>query len=130
MLEQGARAKDIAILVRNNITIALIADYMMVHLPDVRLVSDDGFQLQASVAVQIIIGALRVLAKPSDRLLQANLATAYQTHILGNPIGNREMLKRDVDVATFLPERFWHSHQHLMLCPSLALWKKCIKPSN
>lgn len=121
LLEQGARAKDIAILVRNNITIALIADYMMVHLPDVRLVSDDGFQLQASVAVQIIIGALRVLAKPSDRLLQANLATAYQTHILGNPIGNREMLKRDVDVATFLPERFWHSHQHLMAMPIFSI---------
>ena len=117
LLEQGARAKDIAILVRSNQTIALIADYMMVHLPDVRLVSDEGFKLQASVAVQIIIGALRVLAHPADRLLQANLATAYQTHIMNNPVGSREMLKRDADVTRFLPEKFWNNHQQLMAMP-------------
>ena len=117
LLEQGAKAKDIAILVRNNNSIALIADYMMVHLPEVRLVSDEGFKLQASVAVQIIMAALRVLANPADRLLQANLATTYQTHILGNAIGDREMLKRDVDVAQFLPERFWNNHQQLMAMP-------------
>ena len=117
LLEQGAKAKDIAILVRNNNSIALIADYMMVHLPEVRLVSDEGFKLQASVAVQIIMSALRVLANPADRLLQANLATTYQTHILGNAIGDREMLKRDADVAQFLPERFWNNHQHLMAMP-------------
>ena len=69
LLEQGARAKDVAILVRNNNSIALIAGYMMVHLPEVRLVSDEGFKLQASIAVQIIMGALRVLANPADRLL-------------------------------------------------------------
>ena len=117
LLEQGARTKDVAILVRNNNSIALIADYMMVHLPEVRLVSDEGFKLQASIAVQIIMGALRVLANPADRLLQANLATTYQTHILGNAIGDREMLKRDADVASFLPKKFWDNHQQLMAMP-------------
>ena len=60
-----------AILVRTNRLIPLIANYFTEHLPDVSLVSDEAFRLDASPAVCIIIQALHLLTHPDDLLARA-----------------------------------------------------------
>ena len=71
----------IAILVRVNNYIPLIANYFAQHCPEVRIISDEAFRLDASLPVNIIIHALRVLAHPDDQLAQAFLKKTVGTSI-------------------------------------------------
>ena len=72
LLAEGVRANDIAILVRKNRQIPLIADYMDSEL-GLPVVSDEAFRLDASTAVCLLMDALRCLANPDDRLARASL---------------------------------------------------------
>ena len=84
LLSQGVKSKDIAILLRSNSNIALVANHLMNALPDVNLVSDEAFRLDASPAVEIIIQALRLLTHPNDLITRAFLAKAYSGDLKGN----------------------------------------------
>lgn len=66
----------IAILVRTNNLIPLIAKYMAEQIPDVKIVSDEAFRLDASPAVNILVQALRLLTHPDDTLAHAFLQKA------------------------------------------------------
>ncbi len=61
LLNEGLDISRIAILVRNNRSTAELLRLFHLHAPDIRLVSDEAFLLKSSVAVQMIIAALRVL---------------------------------------------------------------------
>ena len=91
LINQGVRTNDIAILVRKNKTIPAIADYFDKHTP-YRIVSDEAFRLDASLAICMMIDGLRYLTSPDDHIALARLATAYQ----------REVLKRNIDLNTVL----------------------------
>ena len=73
----GIPEHDICILVRSNRYIPVIADAFMRKMPDVNIVSDEAFRLDASLAVNTLILAFRSLLAPSDLLLEANLRKAY-----------------------------------------------------
>ncbi len=73
LFQQGAKATDIAILVRTNSLIPLIANYFMDNMPNVKIVSDEAFRLDASPAVRAIIEALRALNHPEDDIARAYL---------------------------------------------------------
>ena len=73
LLKQCRKPKDIAILVRANKDIPIIARYFMEQLPDVKVVSDEAFRLDASTAVMTIVQGLRLLAHPDDPIAQAYL---------------------------------------------------------
>ncbi len=77
LLRTGVQATEMAILVRVNKQIPLIANYFMEHLPSVAVVSDEAFRLDASPAIQMIIQALRLLNHPDDLISKAFLAKAY-----------------------------------------------------
>ena len=83
LLSQGVKSKDIAILLRSNSNIALVANHLMNALPDVSLVSDEAFRLDASPAIQIIIQALRLLTHPDDQITRAFLAKNFSGDIKG-----------------------------------------------
>lgn len=74
LISKGVKMSDIAILVRINSLIPLIANYFMEHLPDVSIVSDEAFRLDASPAVTCIVQAIRQLLQPSDEIAKAYLA--------------------------------------------------------
>ncbi len=76
LLEKGIKPEEMAILVRTNKLIPLIANYFMEKLPEVSIVSDEAFRLDASPAIQVIIAALRLLTKPDDLIAKAFLAKA------------------------------------------------------
>lgn len=85
LLSKGVQSNDIAIIVRKNKHIRLIADYFL-HNPVVvdgepcllKMVSDEAFRLDASQAVNTIVNAMRYLVNPDDGLTEAFLAKSFQ----------------------------------------------------
>ena len=76
LVGSGARPQDIAILVRNNAHIPLLANYLLETLPGIDVVSDEAFRLDASPAVQLLVTALRYIAHRDDVIARAFLAKA------------------------------------------------------
>jgi len=73
LLRQGVTQSQMAILVRINGHIPLIANYFSQHLPEVSIVSDEAFRLDASQSVKAIIQALKLIRDPGDQLARAFL---------------------------------------------------------
>ena len=73
LISQGIPQTKMAILVRVNSYIPIIANYFAEHLPEVSIVSDEAFRLDASPSVNIIVQALRLLRNPDDQLARAFL---------------------------------------------------------
>ncbi|MBR3897519.1 MAG: UvrD-helicase domain-containing protein [Bacteroidaceae bacterium] len=79
LISEGVHADDIAILVRKNRFIPLIADYFKTALPSVNVVSNEAYRMDASMALNTLIQALRVLARPNDLIARAHLAILCHT---------------------------------------------------
>ena len=69
LLSSGIRLNDIAILVRKNKSIPRIADYFDKEL-HYKIVSDEAFRLDASLAICMMIDALRYLSDEKQRELR------------------------------------------------------------
>ena len=121
LAKKGVRVNDIAILVRKNKSIPAIADYFDKNTP-YRVVSDEAFRLDASLAVCMLIDGLRYISEPTDRIACARLAVAYQ----------KEILKKDVDYNTvllnsvedYLPAEFRLMLPEMSLMPLYELLEK------
>lgn len=121
LVKRGVRVNDIAILVRKNKSIPAIADYFDKNTP-YRIVSDEAFRLDASLAVCMLIDGLRYISEPTDRIACARLAVAYQ----------KEILKKDVDYNTvllnsvedYLPAEFRLMLPEMSLMPLYELLEK------
>lgn len=121
LIKKGVRVNDIAILVRKNKSIPAIADYFDKNTP-YRVVSDEAFRLDASLAVCMLIDGLRYISEPTDRIACARLAVAYQ----------KEILKKDVDYNTvllnsvedYLPAEFRLMLPEMSLMPLYELLEK------
>ena len=61
-------------------------------MPELDIVSDEAFRLDASPAVNIIIQALILLTRPTDILAKAKLAINYQKTVLGSQSGHEDLL--------------------------------------
>jgi ATP-dependent exoDNAse (exonuclease V) beta subunit len=72
LLASGVNPNDMAILVRKNKNIPRIADYFDKELR-CRIVSDEAFRLDASLAVCMMMDALRYLSDTTDRIALAQL---------------------------------------------------------
>ena len=105
LLSKGVKESDIAILTRKNKHIASIGEYLMEELPEVTLVSDEAFVLEASLAVRTIITAMRVMANDSDELSKATLAR-YSQLLIGNANSATAILKASGDYDSLLPAKF------------------------
>ena len=121
LVKKGVRVNDIAILVRKNKSIPAIADYFDKNTP-YRVVSDEAFRLDASLAVCMLIDGLRYISEPTDRIACARLAVAYQ----------KEIFKKDVDYNTvllnsvedYLPAEFRLMLPEMSLMPLYELLEK------
>lgn len=81
LLDNGVSVSDIAILVRSNRSIPPIASYITSHIDGVRVVSDEAYRLDSSIAVNVIIWTLKLLLHPDDEIMQANIA-CFHAHYL------------------------------------------------
>lgn len=87
----GIEPKDIAILVRNNREIPVLANYIE-NNSDIRIVSAEAFRLDASQAVNIIINAMNALAHPQELLAEAMLRKNCGEEVVRNFIEQRSEL--------------------------------------
>ena len=89
ILEQGHTPSSIAILCRSKSTIQEIARFFGENYPSVPLISDEAFRLDASVAVNTLISALRYVSNPESSIDRAYLK---QVGILAPVERTREQL--------------------------------------
>ncbi|MCD8166305.1 MAG: UvrD-helicase domain-containing protein [Bacteroides sp.] len=114
LLAQGIQLKDITILVRKNRNIPPIAEHFDKHTP-YRIVSDEAFRLDASVAVSMIIDVLYHLSEPDNEIIRSQLKTNYQKEVLKQQISLTELL---LDTENnFLPEAFTTRFRELQFLP-------------
>lgn len=95
LMRHHVPAGRIAVIVRANRTIQEIATHLAAVMPDVRLISDEAFRLDASPAVKVLVGAMRVLDHTDDSLATASLAAIWKTQIEGDA----DFLSRLVSVS-------------------------------
>ncbi len=93
--ENGIAAEEITILVRKNKTIPVIAEYLANYQkehPEKKynydVISDQAYQLQASLTIHILIEALRYISEPANPIYKTQLLLSYQTEIRHKEIGN------------------------------------------
>lgn len=113
LLENGVQQKDIAILVRSKSPVQLIADYFTEEFgQNVRIVSDEAFRLDASLAVNVLILSLKLLAHPNDNLTRAALAKMYQQYVLNIPHSISSMLISKEEMAHTTINKAEHKRIH------------------
>ena len=83
LMAAGEKAYRIAVLVRSNTYIPVLANYLMERLPGVNVVSDEAFRLDASPAVQLLVSALRFIVHRDDVIARAFLAKSFSGRIDG-----------------------------------------------
>ena len=114
LMDKGATTRQIAILVRNNRYIPVIADYFAQQLPEVHIVSDEAFRLDASAACTLIVQALHLLTHPDDILAQATIVKLYYRAVLRREITDDQLFCQDTLPGTLLPEAFYEHTDELL----------------
>lgn len=122
LVARGVRLSDMTILVRKNKNIPVIADYFSVHYPSYRIVSDEAFRLDASLAVCLLMDALRYLSNRNDTIAKAQAAAVYQKEICRNEIDWNTLLIDGTD--QYLPIGFLEEMETLRLMPLYELLEK------
>ena len=108
LLDQGYKQKDIAILARSKTVIPDIVDSFQNIDTNVSLVSDEAFRLDASLAVNVIIEALRLLTHPHDKLTESKLIKLYQQQVIktGKDINDLFVDGNGTELKSFLPSGY------------------------
>ncbi len=118
LIQSGIKLNDIAILVRKNKSIPRIADYFDKQL-HYKVVSDEAFRLDASLAICMMLDALRYLSDPENRIVKAQLATNYQLQVLHTENNLNSLLFHKAE--ELLPSVFLERMAELRLMPLYEL---------
>ena len=118
----GLDLSEIAILVRKNEMAQQLIDGFSEYAPEINLVSDEAFLLEASTSVQMIVAALRMLIdkRHTDKISEKYL----MLHYLRDVLGKEETTIQDVarkDVEEVLPEEFTAHQDELLQLPLYLL---------
>lgn len=137
LLENGVSYNQIAIIVRRNKHIRLLADYFLHNPVNVngeprmlRMVSDEAFRLDASQSVNVIVNAMRFLTHPSDRLTVAFLAKAFTGTELQpydkkcQPTEDKEPIETTDNYKALLPQELIVNRTALLSMPLIDLAEK------
>ena len=122
LMAQNVSQRSIAILVRNNASIPVIARHFLATMPGVSIVSDEAFRLDASSAVCLIVSALRLLVHPDDQLTKAAIVKTWQQDILHRSASDNELLLADNNLDALLPSDYIEAFTALR---SLPLYELC-----
>lgn len=121
LMHAGVTLNRIAILIRYNRHIPLIANYFMKKRPELKIVSDEAFRLDASLAVNTIIQALRLLINPEDILTKTTLIVTYQKRIMHTSLSDSDLLTGTVNeqekLDAMLPGNFINKMKELQKKP-------------
>ena len=120
LLASGINPNDIAILVRKNKSIPQIADYFDKELK-CKIVSDEAFRLDASLAVCIMIDAIRYLSDTTDAISLTQLILNYQNEVCKTNRDLNALLLSRADTTSLLPPFFSDRMDALRLMPLYEL---------
>lgn len=118
---RGVPQRNIAILVRMNAYIPVIAQYFMEEMPEVTIVSDEAFRLDASPGVNLLIQALRLLTHPDDLLTKASIIKLWHCDVLQETTTDNDLLLSTSDLDALLPEAYRGHEKELIAMPLYEL---------
>jgi len=121
LLSRGVPQQAIAILVRTNASIPKIAQYFLEQMPEVNIVSDEAFRLDASSAVNLLVSALRLLTHPDDQLTKAAIVKLYHIDVLHEEAEDNSLLLSTNNLDQLLPEVFLTQREVLLTMPLYEL---------
>lgn len=121
---EGVPYEEMAILVRYNRSAVGLLEHFAEACPDIPLVSDEAFLLSSSVAVQLLVHALRYLKDPTDTIARAYVAHRYQVGILREAITWQEVAERG---DSLLPAAFTEQRNALCAMPLYELCERLIR---
>ena len=124
LINAGVSQKDIAILVRYNNHIPLIAQYFLENLPEVSIVSDEAFRLEASSAVCLMIQALHLLLHPDDQLTKAAIVKTWLCTVQGKELTDDQFMIAGSNLDEYLPEAYIGHFDELLTLPLYELAEK------
>ena len=124
LINAGVSPKDIAILVRYNFHIPVIAQYFLENIPEVSIVSDEAFRLDASSAVCLMIQALQLLLHPEDQLTKSAIVKTWLCTVQGKQLSDNEYLISGNNLNNLLPEAYIAHFDELITLPLYELAEK------
>lgn len=116
ILSQGTPQHKIAILLRSNKNIPLIANYFMENRPDINIVSDEAFRLERSIAVTTIIAALKYVENQSNLINRAYLIKNFMLCKTGIRLSDKDIFDAD-SALKILPHDFCENINSLKRMP-------------
>lgn len=111
LTQQGANQADICIIVRDNKEATLIANYFAQKAPELRIISDQAFKLNASPLVMMIINAMRFLSNHKNIEAKVTLMKMYLTYIKKENTGDEELLTDDTAFNKYMPDNLKDEHE-------------------
>ena len=91
--------------------------YFQEQMPEVTIVSDEAFRLDASVAVKLLVSALRLLTHPDDQLTKATIVKLYHIDVLKEQTEDNKLLLSTNDLDQLLPQTFLPQREVLLTMP-------------
>lgn len=114
LINKGAEMKDIAILIRFNNNIPVIAEYFSLY-SNYRIVSNQAFELQSSTALNMLINALRYLLDSNQVISQKQLLLDYLGEVKKESVDMHKMLSNNI--FDMLPKSFRNNTVQLRQMP-------------
>lgn len=122
LIIQGVKPSEIAILVRYNSEASDIAQYFAENAPELSIVSEQAFTLEASPLVTMIISMLRLLRNAKDKQAEITLVKLYIAYILGEDLTDGSILTSDNAFKTYLPQEI-SSEEAMEQMRSMSLYE-------
>ncbi len=118
----GLDLSKIAILVRTNLMTQQLIEGFSLYAPDIRLVSDEAFLLDASVSVRMIVAAMRLLIDKNhtDGISEKYLMMHYLQDVLGKTDATIQSIASQ-EAEQVLPEAFTAHKDELLQLPLYLL---------
>lgn len=115
LISKGIPQNHIAIIVRSNTNAQLIAEHFSQTADYINIVSEDAFKIESSVAVNIIINAIRLLLNPENNIAKAYLVKAYRNKILHKNVSDDVYAEgTDLSGNDSLPKGFMDQRMHML----------------
>ena len=124
MMQKGLTTQDFAILVRKKDNAESLLQWFHQLAPEIKLVSDEAFLLESSVAVQMLVAALFVLNdnKQLNPIPERYLMMHYHSDVLGQPLSMLQIATATAE--ELLPEAFVQHKQELAQLPLYLLCER------
>lgn len=125
LISKGVNPNDICILTRRNKHVPAITQAFADAGSDIKVVSNEAYQLRASSALSILVSAIRFLAKPDDRTNLFMLVISYLSKVKGMMLSDTDiqhyLLMPMDELVRELPEEFTANADKLVLEPLIEL---------